>query len=212
MANTTKQNERAAAPQSADASAASSHQGDDETRSPGRALEDAKEVGTELLGTARESVVNIIDDQRKRAADQIVAMGEALRRSAEPFDRDIGLPIGQYADEAARRIGGFAETIRTRSWSQLAGDVEDFARDWPIAFMAAAVGIGFVGGRLLLSAAPRREEQNKTPNPAPNPTPSAMIEPTGGARHDYGAVSGPVSGNARAGYGAAQESRTQESR
>jgi len=165
-------------------------------QSMSQTVEDAKQMGNQLLSAARESVTGALDEQRGRAADQIATIGGALRRSAESLDREAGVPISRYADEAAQRIEDFAELVRERSWNQLARDAEDFARDWPWAFLGAAIGIGFVAGRVLLSAAPRPTPR-RAESPQPSAGPTASLPEHGTAR--------AASGSAGAGYGAARE-------
>jgi hypothetical protein len=65
--------------------------------------------------------------------------------------------------------------------------------------MAAAVGAGFLAGRFLISSEARASTQSTT-QATPRPA-STMAQPIGGARHDFGAVGGPVSGGTNAGYG-----------
>ncbi|HEX2150566.1 MAG TPA: hypothetical protein VHG31_01050, partial [Stellaceae bacterium] len=119
------------------------------------AMSDARKVGSELVGAARDSAVSLIDAQRARAADQIVAVGDALRRSAESLQSSGAGALVQYTNQAADQICGFADTVRDRSWGELAGDLESFARRYPITFMASAMGIGFIAGRFLLSSSDR---------------------------------------------------------
>ena len=99
----------------------------------GDAMEDAKKVGSELVGAARDSAASLIDAQRARAAEQITAVGDALRRSTESFEASGSSALVQYANQAADQICGFADTVRDRSWSDLAGDLESFARRSPTA-------------------------------------------------------------------------------
>ncbi|HTV87743.1 MAG TPA: hypothetical protein VME41_01895 [Stellaceae bacterium] len=115
-------------------------------------------MGSELLTAMRDSATNLLDEQRRQAADEIVSIGDALRQSGDALEHKAGLGVGRYADEAARAIDDFAGRVRSSSWSEIAADVEDFARRWPIAFLAAAIAVGFVGGRLLLSAPPKPRE------------------------------------------------------
>jgi hypothetical protein len=151
-----------------------------------RVVQDAKEMGTEVIGAVREGASSFFEEQRNRAASEIAAFGEMLRRSTV---------IGQYAEGAADDITHFAERLRNRSLGMLAEDVEDFARQWPAAFMAAAVGAGFLAGRFLTSSSSRPRPQTMS-----TPRPTSVPQPMGGARHDFGAVGGTVpSGNA--GYG-----------
>ncbi len=118
-----------------------------------KAVEDAKELGNELLAVMRDSANTMLDQQRSRAADQIAAVGDVVRRSAESLDKQAGLGVSDYAETAAQQIENFARAVRERSWSEIAGDIEDFARSWPMAYLATAVALGFVGGRLLFAAA-----------------------------------------------------------
>ena len=67
----------------------------------------------------------------------------------------------------------------------------------PAAFMAAAVGIGLLAGRFLVSSASRPSAPSMTP-PVPRPA-TAMGGPVGA--RDLGVVGGPVPGGANAGYG-----------
>ena len=120
-------------------------------------MSDAKKVGSELVGAARDSAVSLIDAQRARAADQITALGDALRRSAESFESTGAGGLVEYANQAADQISGFADTVRDRSWNELAGDLKALARRYPMTFMASAMGIGFVLGRFLLSSSERTQ-------------------------------------------------------
>jgi hypothetical protein len=135
----------------------SSAQGGD---SAAHVVEDAKEMGSELIGAARDSAASMLDMQRNRAADQISAVAQALRDSTESLDRNSAGAVVRYADQAARQISDFAEVVRSRSWSELADDAETFARRWPLAFMASAVGIGFIAGRFMLSSAGQARQHN----------------------------------------------------
>src|SRR6266851_5584474 len=126
----------------------------------GHAVDEVKDIGTELIGAVRDGATSLFEEQRRRAAGEIGALGEVLRRSAQSIDRTAGPTVAQYTEETGRQISKFADTLRSRSLGQMAGDVEDFARRWPVAFMTAAAGIGILVGRFLISSASR---------PAPSP-------------------------------------------
>jgi hypothetical protein len=164
-----------------------------------RAVEEAKEMGTELIGAVREGATSFFEEQRHRAASEIAALGDVLRQSARSLDHSGSTSIWRYAEDAASEIRQFADRLRTRSLGMMADDVEAFARQWPAAFMAVAVGAGFLAGRFLVSSASRPASQTMT-SPMPQPA-STTGQPIGGARHDFGAVGGPVTGGANAGYG-----------
>jgi len=115
-------------------------------------LADVKELGGQLLGAAQNGANSLYEEQRDRAADEISALGETLKKSAQSLDGALGQAIAPYAETAAQQVGGFADTMRDRSLNQVASDIEGFARQWPMAFIAAAIGVGFVAGRFLLSS------------------------------------------------------------
>lgn len=177
-----------------------SHLGASTTRHDGGAanpLTDAKKMGSELVGAVRESAMTMLDNQRNRAADQIASVGEALRRSAQSLEDAGGETVVRYADQAARQITDLADTLRNRPWGELATDVEDFARRWPIAFMASAIGIGFVAGRFWMSSAE---------HPASHSAPGTPTMKTGGETHAVTprpAIGTPAAGAAKPGFGAA---------
>jgi len=157
-------------------------------------MSDAKKVGSELVGAARDSAMSLLDAQRSRVADQIASVGDALRQSTESLESTGIGALAQYASQAADQIGGFADTLRDRSWSELAGDLEGFARRYPLMFMASAMGLGFIAGRFLLSSSER--------------TPASMGSGGGSSggrtsemRRDYGSASRPAPSGVRAEYG-----------
>ena len=162
-------------------------------------VDDVKEMGTELIGAVRDGATSFLEEQRTRAAKEIAALGGALRQSARSLDQTSLSGIRPYADEAASEIEQFASRLRTRPLNMMADDVEDFARRWPAAFMAAAVGLGVLAGRFLVSSASRPSAPSMTP-PARRPS-TAMGGTVGSAHRDSGAVGGPVPGGANTGYG-----------
>jgi hypothetical protein len=162
-----------------------------------RMVENAKNMGNQLIGAVRDSATSLMDDQRNRAADQIASIAGMVRNSVQSLDRQSAGTVCQYADDAASRIDNFAETLRTRSWGELAGDVEDFARRWPMAFMAAAMGAGFLAGRFLVASG-TRVSRVRAPMPSTtgtSTTGSNSSKPTGGgARYDYGTTGSTATG------------------
>ena len=171
---------------------------------PERVIETAKNMGNQLIGAVRDQATSLLDEQRGRAADQIASMAGMVRNSVQSLDRESASAVCQYADDAARAIDGFAQTLRTASWGEVAEEVEDFARRWPVVFMASAIATGFIAGRFLISSGSRqRGASAPTHTPSASPPATTMThEPRGGARYDYGAVGGSVSGTGKAGYGA----------
>jgi len=177
-------------------------------------IENAKNMGTQIIGTVRDSATSMMDEQRNRAADQIASIAGMVRNSVQSLDRQSAGPICKYADDTARQIDSFAETLRSRSWGELASDVEDFARRWPVVFMASAIGAGALVGRFLVSSG-TRVTQNAPSMPSTTGTSTSTTtgtgtgmsdKPMGGARYEYGtagstSTSSTTTGTATPGFG-----------
>lgn len=173
--------------------------------SPERLLENAKKMGNKVVGAVQETATSLLDDQKNRAADQIATIADMVRASVKSLDRQSAGTVRQYADDTARQITDFADQLRTRSWGQLAGDVEDFGRRRPTVFMASAIATGLIAGRFLVASASRPRESPAPMTETTRPTSGMADKPRGGARYDYGAVSGPVSGSANSGHGSGRK-------
>ena len=172
-----------------------------------RTVAEVKEVGAELIGAVRDGATSLFEEQRDRAASEIAAIGEMLRRSARSLDESRSTAVAHYAEDAAGGITRFADRLRGRSLGMMADDAENFARRLPIAFMALAIGAGFLAGRFLVSSASRPAAETMT-QPLSHPG-TTMGEPIGGAHHDSGTLGGAAPGGANPGYdiGGTREAR-----
>lgn len=122
-----------------------------------RAVDEVKALGTELFSAARDSARNLIDEQRRRAANEVHAVGDVLRSTVKSLDDAGAETIARYAKDAACQVDNVAERLRKSSWQELQADIESFARNYPIAFIAISAGLGFAVGRVMVSSAPRRD-------------------------------------------------------
>ena len=144
----------------------------------------------------RDSATALFEEKRNRAADEIAAASEVLRRSVQSLDHARGGIVARRGDEAAHQLGDFAAWLRSRAWGELTGDIEDVARRYPMMFIGTATAIGFVAGRFLTASATR------------SPTRSSQVWPIGEGSEAHGDVGGDdrtlgsgVSGNPASGYG-----------
>jgi ElaB/YqjD/DUF883 family membrane-anchored ribosome-binding protein len=166
------------------------------------ALALAMDFGTELLGAVRDSATALVDEQRHRAANEIGAFGEVLRRSGQALDQLGATAVSRYTDESGRQISQFADRLRQRSLAGLTADFEDFVRRWPFPSIAAAIGIGFLAGRFLVSSAPDRATRNPAETrqfTRPRAVPRGEVP--GAAREDDRAVLGSPTPGSSAGSG-----------
>ncbi len=161
-----------------------------------RPLDDIRDIGAELIAAVRDNATAFFEQKRNRAADEIAAASEVLQRSVQSLDHARGGIVARCSDEAAQQIGDFAAWLRSRSWGELTGDIEDVARRYPAMFIGTATAIGFVAGRFLTASATR---------PATRTSPVWPIgeggEAHGDVRDDDRTVGNGVAGNPAAGYG-----------
>ena len=165
-----------------------------------RATADAGDFATALLAAIGDNAAALFAEQRDRAADEIAAFGELLRRSAQSLDPAKDGAVARYADIVAGEVGAFAGQLHGRAWEELAGDVEQFARGRPMAFLASALCAGFVAVRFLAFSA----DHPSGPGAVPAVVPQGSVshdEPLAAARDDAAAVPGAVYPGYDAGIG-----------
>jgi hypothetical protein len=123
-----------------------------ETMKDGDALEEMRTVAGQIVDEIRDAAETLLEEQKQRAADAVHSVADALQRTAQTLDRE-NMPIAHYATRAAERIDEFSERFRQRRWSDLTAEAEGFARRQPALFLAGAVAMGFVFGRVMASSA-----------------------------------------------------------
>jgi hypothetical protein len=111
----------------------------------------ALEQGRHLIGTAREQATTFADRQKDEAAQSVADLATSLRSTGETFE---GRPnIQAFVDSAADGLESLADSIRERSFIELYGEAERFARERPVAVGAATVVAGFLLARFIKSSA-----------------------------------------------------------
>ncbi|TMJ04913.1 MAG: YtxH domain-containing protein [Alphaproteobacteria bacterium] len=114
------------------------------------------EQAREVASDAGEKMMAAVADQKSAGADYVDNIAEAVRRASYEFDSQLP-QAGHYIRQAAAQISTVSNALRTRDISQLAGDVQDFARKQPAAFFGAAVLAGFAAVRFFKSASERSD-------------------------------------------------------
>jgi hypothetical protein len=147
----------------------------------------ALEQGRALLGGAREQATGFADRQKDQAAQSVADLATSLRGTGDTFE---GRPnIQAFVGSAADGLESLADSIRDRSFIELYGEAERFARERPVAVAAGALIAGFFVARFVKSsadglAAAGKSAAARAPVRTP-PTRTAAARPAGG-----GAVSG----------------------
>lgn len=116
----------------------------------GEQLQQAKELVGQAQERATEQVRSRIDAQKTRAAGSLSSVAQTLRSSGEQMQGQEG--ISRYLTRAADEVENLAHYLEDREVGELLGQVEDFARRQPVAFLGGAFTLGVLGARFLKSS------------------------------------------------------------
>jgi ElaB/YqjD/DUF883 family membrane-anchored ribosome-binding protein len=123
----------------------------------GAAGEAAQRSVSRLGEQMREAAGSLLHEQKERVAEAVHGLAEALRQAADTLEREEKSVAARYADQAAVQIDRLSETVRRQHLRDMLASAEDFARRQPAVFIAGAMAIGFVAGRLLSRSRTTRE-------------------------------------------------------
>jgi hypothetical protein len=186
------------------ASMSQSRSAGDTMLSPERMLDDAKDLGSEIIAAVRDNAIALFDEQRNRAANEIAAVGEVLHNSAQSLDQRGGGIAARCAGEAATQIDDVANWLRGRSWAELTGDIGGFARRYPMAFIGTAAALGFLACRVITASPANPDGASSTGSMSASGTGERA---GGGISAETRTVSSAVLGGAMTGHGAGGEHR-----
>ena len=129
---------------------------------PGQIVEDVKgaaadlktaavQQGRALYETAREQATGFADQRKNDAAQSVSDLASSLRETGRSFDERPS--IQAFVGGAADGLEQLATTIRDRSFAEIYGEVETYARRQPLAFAAVAATAGFFLARFIKASA-----------------------------------------------------------
>ena len=111
----------------------------------------AKEQSRSLLDAAKGQATSFADGRKDTVAQAVADIAASLRDTGGGFaDRPN---IQGFVGSAADGLDQLASGIRDRSFAELYGEVEDFARRQPVALGVGAVAVGFLLARFIKSSA-----------------------------------------------------------
>jgi hypothetical protein len=130
----------------------------------------AKRQLDDFVGQARDEVRQQAQQRNEQAASQLRTWSEQLTALAQGRTESAGPLIG-YLDDAQDRIRRLASRLEQRGPQGVIDDVSNFARRRPGVFLAGAVGLGFVIGRVVRAAVAAQNDDNPSaqwgaPSPA----------------------------------------------
>jgi hemerythrin-like domain-containing protein len=160
-----------------------------------------------LTDTAKEKGSSLLHDQQKFFASQLGGVAAALHRTAQQLGEEEPGGVAHYVDQAAAGLERFSHGLQERDLGSLLHQVEDFARQQPVAFIGSAALLGFLAARFLKSSAERRHPAYHPSSPpagssvgpytdamAPSPGSGSTVATSGSVRREatpaYGAAVG----------------------
>lgn len=164
------------------------HVGQAAKREAGSVLQDAKEQSKTLLDELSSDVKAQSAIQQEKASTNLRQISDELRSMAQSSDSS-GTASG-LVDQAARYSGNAADWLANKEPGDLLGEVKDFARRRPGAFLGIALGAGLLVGRITRNAGSGPDASDKagttTPRIAatgeprvPNPLPPTVNQTIG---------------------------------
>ena len=161
--------------------------GEDVKRSAERLEADARRAAEDIGTRARDEAWSQAERARSGVASEMSGIAGALRKAADEM-RD-GSPQERTFGQLAEGLADASDAVRDRDVGQLAGDLSDFARRNPVAFLGGAALAGFVATRFARASAstPRR---SSTPSGGTPDTEYTGAMPAGPVDHER--IPGPA--------------------
>ncbi|SDH15882.1 hypothetical protein SAMN04487974_1263 [Pelagibacterium luteolum] len=122
-------------------------------------FDDVKREVRQEFEDARHAAGHYAEDQKNLAAGQIEGFASVFDRVGQELRQGEQSWAGRYANTIAEQLEGVASHTRSRSVSQLVGDVERFGRERPTAFLAGAALLGFAATRFFSASASRQTSE-----------------------------------------------------
>lgn len=126
-----------------------------------RAREDFETVKREARSEfdhVRREAGSYAESQKNYAAEQLAGLASVFERVGNEMRSGEQSWAGRYAGDIAHRIEDVADRARNSSLNEIVGDVENFGRQRPGAFLATAALLGFAASRFLSASASRRPQ------------------------------------------------------
>jgi hypothetical protein len=127
----------------------------------------AKEQTQQAAGQARERMREQVDQRSTQAGEQIATQAGDIRTVAQQLreqGKDRPAQLGEQAAERAERLGSY---LKESDADRILADVEDFARERPLAVIAGGIALGLVASRFLKASSAERYRQSVARRPAP---------------------------------------------
>ena len=132
----------------------------DSTKTVSGSAQDLKDEAVasarDLKDRATEQAGRQINETKAGVAEEISGIGDALRRAAD--EMRSGSAQERTFGQMASALADASDTIRDKDLGELAGDISNFARRNPLAFLGGAALLGFAGTRLARASQRHKED------------------------------------------------------
>lgn len=115
----------------------------------GRAMDQVRRKTDEVV---QQQVAPRIEGQKGQVAEQVHTLAKAIRESGSTLRESDAAYFADWVDRGAGQIERFAGYLRHSDVNDMIRDVERFARQQPVAFVAGAFAIGLLAARFLKSS------------------------------------------------------------
>jgi len=123
-----------------------------DVRAAAHELKDAAlEQGRTIFDGARREAASYADERKNEAADSVSGLASSLRETGRSFGERPN--IRAFADSAAEGLDRLADGLRERSFAEIYGEAEAYARRSPLVVGAGAALAGFLLARFIKSSA-----------------------------------------------------------
>jgi hypothetical protein len=131
---------------------------------------EAKQQVDRLVSQGRDELRRQGEERSSQAASQLHSLSDQFNALAQGRPDEAGPLVGLLGD-AQQRVSGLASRLESGGPQGLLDDVTQFARRRPGLFLAGAVGIGFLVGRVVRAGAANQQDDQSalTPNTPSEP-------------------------------------------
>ncbi|MEW9857052.1 hypothetical protein [Novosphingobium sp. M1R2S20] len=115
---------------------------------------------------ASERLQSEADTRKGQVAGQAHAVSSALNNAAREMGSDTPGWVKSALEQGARSIDQLAQAVEGKDSSQLAGDVQQFARQRPGSFLAGCALLGFAASRVFKAGGAHQSQTTRGTTPA----------------------------------------------
>jgi hypothetical protein len=142
----------------------------------------------------RDKALDIVDQRKGAAVGELGTLAGALRRAGTELSENSGL-AGTAVNTIAERVESISKSLDGKDLRTVMGDVEQFARRNPVAFVGGAVALGFIASRFLKS------DPTAVPAPQPQSSGGAQGSFAAGSDGSMGGMDTPMGFNSESEFG-----------